>query len=121
MLTLLLEIDFDYVLNYNFQSESLNIPLSGLLSYIEEPNATLVQRLLEKNIDLNVQNSFGQAALQLNTTDVKGMHFAYRQRDWELVEVLIRNGTDPGIENRKGKTPVKELSAVDQELFYFWS
>ncbi|XP_038121946.1 uncharacterized protein LOC119770686 isoform X1 [Culex quinquefasciatus] len=115
MLTLLLEIDFDYVLNYNFQSESLNIPLSGLLSYIEEPNATFSKAKL---------HGYGKDTVELlirNTTDVKGMHFAYRQRDWELVEVLIRNGADPGIENRKGKTPVKELSAVDQELFYFWS
>ncbi|KAL9699805.1 hypothetical protein quinque_003246 [Culex quinquefasciatus] len=145
-------LDFDYALNYNFQSESLNVPLSGLLSYIEEPNVTLVQRLLEKNIDLNAQNSFGQTALQLfvknfskaklhgygtdtvellirkgsqiNTRDVKGntaLHFAYRQRDWELVEVLILNGAEPGIENRKGKTPVQELNPVDQELFHFWS
>lgn len=145
-------LDFDYALNYNFQSESLNVPLSGLLSYIEEPNVTLVQRLLEKNIDLNAQNSFGQTALQLfvknfskaklhgygtdtvellirkgsqiNTRDVKGntaLHFAYRQRDWELAEVLILNGAEPGIENRKGKTPVQELNPVDQELFHFWS
>uniref|UniRef100_A0A8D8L6Z4 Ankyrin repeat protein L92 n=2 Tax=Culex pipiens TaxID=7175 RepID=A0A8D8L6Z4_CULPI len=145
-------IDFDYALNYNYQGKFLNNPLAGLLSYMEEPNLIFVQRLLEKNIDLNVQNSFGQTALQLfvknfskaklrgygtatvelliskgslvNTRDVKGntaLHFAYRQRDWDLVEVLIRNGADSGIENRKGKTPVKELSAVDQELFYFWS
>ncbi|KAL1395776.1 hypothetical protein pipiens_002795 [Culex pipiens pipiens] len=58
-------LGFDYALNYNYQSEFLNNPLAGLLSYIEEPNLTFVQRLLEKNIDLNVQNSFGQTALQL--------------------------------------------------------
>uniref|UniRef100_A0A1Q3FZY2 Putative integrin-linked kinase n=1 Tax=Culex tarsalis TaxID=7177 RepID=A0A1Q3FZY2_CULTA len=144
-------LEFDYDLDYNYKNDNNYTPIVGLLSYMEEPNKHIVEKLLQKGVDLKIRNDWGRDALlslvsrfksakwyghdtgtvqllldhgaAVNTADEDGntpLHLAFSSDgEGELIDVLIRNGADLGLKNKKGKVPLQMTSAMSQELFYF--
>ncbi|XP_058462729.1 uncharacterized protein LOC131437419 [Malaya genurostris] len=145
-------LDFDFNLDYNCKTNYGCTPLIGLLSYAQERNVRLVERLLEKNVDVQIRDSFGRDALlsfalsfasvkqyglgtgvfqvlldrgaSVNARDTDGntaLHFAFARNEWELLELLVRNGGDLRVRNNDDKLPYQLGPRINQELFSFMS
>ncbi|XP_038117114.1 death-associated protein kinase 1 [Culex quinquefasciatus] len=70
-----------------------------------------VQLLLDHGASVHTTGDDGNTAL----------HLAFADGEMELVELLVRNGSDLGAVNNHGKRPFERASMLDQELFYFYS
>ncbi|XP_062550827.1 uncharacterized protein LOC134215715 [Armigeres subalbatus] len=68
-----------------------------------------VQLLLDHGAQINGTDSDGNTAL----------HYAFKNNDWELVEMLVENGADLLIRNKEGKIPLENASYMNRELFKF--
>ncbi|XP_055602716.1 uncharacterized protein LOC129751312 [Uranotaenia lowii] len=67
------------------------------------------QLLIDHGARINDCNNEGNTAL----------HVAAADGEWELVEVLLRNGADVTRKNHAGLTPMEGARRLDRELFYF--
>ena len=65
----------------------------------------IIRRLLDEDIDINVQNKFGETPLHLSV--MLGHH--------EITEFLLANHADSSIENSNGETPFDQAIILEPE------
>jgi hypothetical protein len=69
----------------------------ALFYAIEKSNLVYAQKVLEMNFDANLQHDNGYTALA----------YAAMKGNGRMVELLLRNGSDPTVTTRDGDTPVE--------------
>uniref|UniRef100_A0A182WAJ2 Uncharacterized protein n=1 Tax=Anopheles minimus TaxID=112268 RepID=A0A182WAJ2_9DIPT len=142
-----MEYDYDIDYNYSFWDST---PLLGLLSYVEldmEHQIRMIEKLLQKSIDVNASNNFGRNALMIlangtlwtkycvnfslelvkrgirvNEQDEQGntaLHYAFLHNQWELVEFLIVNGSNVTVKNKSNKLACEMGIESNGSLFGF--
>ncbi|XP_055621613.1 uncharacterized protein LOC129765378 [Toxorhynchites rutilus septentrionalis] len=95
-------LDYDYDLNWNLQDEGGNTPIIWLLSYLEERNTHLVERLLKKGINLNIQDNRGRTAL---LTLLSGYTLArWYGHGLQTVQLLMEYGVDVNSRDNQGNS-----------------
>ncbi|XP_052895152.1 uncharacterized protein LOC128302381 [Anopheles moucheti] len=77
-------------------------PLIGMLSYMEEPNLDVVERLLEKGANVNAINNWGRNALL-------SIVFHFKSAQWnghtlKTVEMLLDRGAEINQQDTEGNT-----------------
>ncbi|XP_050097907.1 uncharacterized protein LOC126578918 [Anopheles aquasalis] len=95
-------LDYDYDLNYDHADYMGYTPLLGLVSYMEEPNSDIIERLLRKSINVNAVTDRKQTALIL---------FAdrFRSAQWyghrvETARLLVNRGVNIDAQDEDGNT-----------------
>ncbi|XP_053664826.1 uncharacterized protein LOC128713976 [Anopheles marshallii] len=81
-------------------------PLIGMLSYMEEPNMDVVERLLKKGANVNVINQWGRNALL-------SIVFHFKSAQWnghtlKTVEMLLDYGAEINLQDTEGNTSLHQ-------------
>ncbi|XP_058064811.1 uncharacterized protein LOC131214457 [Anopheles bellator] len=95
-------LDYDYDLNYDYTDYMGYTPLLGLLSYMEEPNFDIVERLLRKPVNVNAVTDRKQTALIIFVN-------RFRSAKWyghsiETVHLLLNRGVKIDAQDEDGNT-----------------
>ncbi|XP_062550829.1 uncharacterized protein LOC134215717 [Armigeres subalbatus] len=141
-------LEYNYDLDFNCKDEYDYTPIMGLLDFSKEEPGDLVRQLLEKGVDLEIPNPWGQTPLLIlvsrfasarwtgqafsmvqllldhgaliNTADRDGntaLHLAFRRDEWELIELLLRNGAEFTTKNNNGVMAYEMGAIVNKEIF----
>uniref|UniRef100_A0A2M4BCY9 Putative ankyrin n=1 Tax=Anopheles marajoara TaxID=58244 RepID=A0A2M4BCY9_9DIPT len=95
-------LDYDYDLNYDHADYMGYTPLLGLVSYMEEPNSDIIERLLRKSINVNAVTDRKQTALILFVD-------RFRSAQWyghtmETARLLVNRGVNIDAQDENGNT-----------------
>ncbi|XP_050072779.1 uncharacterized protein LOC126560872 [Anopheles maculipalpis] len=145
-------MEYDYDIDYDHQYWDQSTPLLALFSYIEcdiNEQVAMIEKLLQKSIDVNAANSMGRTALitlangwrrhcdhlkpglaslllrrgaKVDQQDDQGntaLHHAFESEQWEMVEFLIENGANVSLKNNAGKRACEMGTAMKRSLFGF--
>ena len=120
-------LDYDLDFNYNTSRyyEIDRPPIVALISYQEEPNFYLIERLLEKNVDLNKCCEYGQNALIALTRHFKTFCWYNKEEEaCRLICLLVESGADLNFMDKDGNTALHyafkqdSLKAIRMLLHY---
>ena len=96
-----LDKDNDFIIDVNdYRDENLN---SNLHLAVKENIEKLVKYFLDKNYNPNEQNNFGDTPL----------HYAIQLKNKNIIQLLMNDGGDLNIQNKKGISP---FDLADREL-----
>ncbi|XP_049297000.1 putative ankyrin repeat protein RF_0381 [Anopheles funestus] len=95
-------LDYGYDIDIEVQDDYRYTPLVGLLSYMEEPNLDVVERLLKKGANVNTRNDWGRNALLAIVCN-------FRSAQWyghtlTTIDMLLDYGADINIQDNDGNT-----------------
>ncbi|XP_053674078.1 uncharacterized protein LOC128724378 [Anopheles nili] len=95
-------LDYGYEIDFDLRDQDDYTPLNGLLSYMEEENLDVVERLLKKGVNPNIKNQWGRNALLAIVC-----HF--RSAQWyghslATIELLLDYGAEIDAQDTDGNT-----------------
>uniref|UniRef100_A0A182WLZ9 Uncharacterized protein n=1 Tax=Anopheles minimus TaxID=112268 RepID=A0A182WLZ9_9DIPT len=95
-------LDYGYDIDFEVQDKYAYTPLLGLLSYMEEPNLDVVERLVKKGVNVNARNDWGRNSLL-------ALVFCFRSAQWnghtlKTVELLLDHGAGINMQDNDGNT-----------------
>ncbi|MCO6357980.1 ankyrin repeat domain-containing protein [Roseivirga pacifica] len=100
--------DFKEALNTTSDINQIDVNGMNLLHFACEYNRTdYASLLIEKGIDLNKQDRFGNTPLWKAVFNARG--------NYETVSLLIKNGSDPTILNNAGRSPLTLAKSFGDE------
>uniref|UniRef100_A0A182JSG3 Uncharacterized protein n=1 Tax=Anopheles christyi TaxID=43041 RepID=A0A182JSG3_9DIPT len=95
-------LDYGYDIDYDVCDEYGCTPLVGMLSYMEESNLDVIERLIQKGVNLNVRDRWGRNSLL-------AIAFGFRSAQWyghslKSIELLLDHGADVNAQDDDGNT-----------------
>ncbi|XP_053666097.1 uncharacterized protein LOC128715241 [Anopheles marshallii] len=99
-------LEYDYDIDYNYPMWGDSTPLLGLLGYVKcdiEEHFRMVEKLLQKSIDVNATNNFGQNALMILANGIGWMN-NYGHLPLELASLLLKREIRVDQQDAQGNT-----------------
>uniref|UniRef100_A0A182YKR1 Uncharacterized protein n=1 Tax=Anopheles stephensi TaxID=30069 RepID=A0A182YKR1_ANOST len=95
-------LDYGYDIDLELCDEYGYTPLLGLVSYMEEPNLDVIERLLQKGANVNARDKRGQHSLLKLVS-------GYRSAQWyghtlKSIELLLDRGADINVQDENGNS-----------------
>jgi hypothetical protein len=76
-------------------------------------DARIIQLLIDKGADVNGQQSGGASALMIASSRNKGIWAKHGVQGTEIEDMLLRNGADPNLRDKRGRTALMYAAEAD--------
>ncbi|XP_049298292.1 uncharacterized protein LOC125771581 [Anopheles funestus] len=109
-------LEYDYDIDYNYRLWDHSTPLLGLLSYVQcdmKDQLSMIEKLLQKSVDVNTTTQFGQNALMILTNGIGWMRQCY-QLSLELASSLVKRGIKLNEQDDQGNTALHNAFQHEQ-------
>ncbi|XP_050073805.1 uncharacterized protein LOC126561602 [Anopheles maculipalpis] len=106
-------LDYGYEIDLEVRDDYGYTPLLGLLSYMEEPNLDVIERLLQKGANVNARDDRGRNSLLT-------LVFNFRSAQWnghtlKSIELLLDHGAEINVQDEDGNSAL-HLAFADMHL-----